>query len=178
MNRHQALQTLAGGLLLTPPSFPVQASADSSTFLADFLLRWKNAREYSLKVLDRMPAELYGYKPVPEVMTFGKQYTHAGHWNTFFIGTLVNQPPLPEPTEIDKATVRDYYVSCFDHCTSIIEKLTESQLSQTGYGTHEYWKKHTGRDYLLRAFMHVAHHRAETLIYLRLNGIEPPFFEF
>ncbi len=179
MQRKEALQKITGGLLLTAGS-----PTDTRTFLAndpflhDFLPRWHNALAYSLKVLDKMPAELYEYKPTPAQMTFGKQYTHAAHWNTFFIGNIVGQPPLPEPASADKATVKEYYTTCHQHCTAILEKLDTSQLTKTGYGTHDYWKKHTGRDYLLRAFMHIAHHRAETLVYLRLNGIEPPFFEF
>jgi uncharacterized damage-inducible protein DinB len=179
MRRKEALQKMAGGLLITAgPLTEVHILSANDAFLQDFLPRWQNALAYSLKVLDKMPAELYGYKPTPAQMTFGKQYTHAAHWNTFFIGNIVNQPPLPEPAQADKAKVKEYYTTCHHHCTAILEKLDTLQLDNTGYGTHDYWKKHTGRDYLLRAFMHITHHRAETLVYLRLNGIEPPFFEF
>lgn len=165
-------------MVTASPLRDIGTFSSNDPFLQDFLHRWKNALPYSLKVLDKMPAELYGYKPTPEQMTFGKQYTHAGYWNTFFLGNIVSQPPLPEPASADKAEVKAYYTTCHNHCTAILEKLDGSQLDKTGYGAHDYWKKHTGRDYLLRAFMHIAHHRAETLVYLRLNGIEPPFFEF
>jgi uncharacterized damage-inducible protein DinB len=177
MNRKSALFTLTGGVLGTSWA-RAESTPAPSPFLKDFIHRWQNALGYSLKVLEAMPADLYYYKPRPELMSFGKQYTHAAHWNTYFIGNIVQQAPLPEPTVLDKATVKDYYTDCHKHCTAILETLDENQLNQTGYGTQAYWQKHTGRDYLLRAFMHIAHHRAETLIYLRLNGIEPPFFEF
>ncbi len=179
MNRTQALKTISGSLFITGTQLPeTTAFSTDSAFLNDFLPRWKTALSYSLKVLDKMPAELYSYKPTPAQMTFGKQYTHVGHWNTFFIGNIVGQSALAEPTQMDKATVKEYYTRCHQHCTKILENLDENLLDKTGFGDNDYWKKHSGRDFLLRAFMHVAHHRAETLVYLRLNGIEPPFFEF
>lgn len=179
MNRKEALHTLARGTLLTSlPAFDFIPSSANSTFRDDFLHRWLVSRDYSLKVLDKMPEGTFDYKPTPDQMSFGKLFSHAAHWNTFFIGAIVSQPPAKEPETTSKAALRDYYRTCHDQCTAIIEKLSDHQLSQTGYGTHEYWQKHTGRDFLLRALTHTAHHRAQALVYLRLKGIEPPFFEF
>jgi uncharacterized damage-inducible protein DinB len=31
---------------------------------------------------------------------------------------------------------------------------------------------------MLNMFVHVAHHRAQAEVYLRLNGIEPPIYTF
>lgn len=176
MNRTEALKTLAGGLVATT-SLPAQVP-DTTSFLKDFLARWHTVLSYSLKVLEKMPEGLYDYRPSPGQMTFGEQFTHAAHWNTFFIGSILDQPPLPEPETADKATTVEYYTTCHKHCTALLEKMNETQLDKTGHGSNAYWQKHTGRDFLLRAFMHVAHHRAQTLVYLRMNGIEPPFFEF
>jgi uncharacterized damage-inducible protein DinB len=177
MDRKEALQKIAGGLILTTGT-KLDALTASGTFISDFVHRWQNGLPYSLKVLDKMPETLFDYRPTPKQMSFGKQYTHAAYWNTFFIGMIVGQKPLPEPTEITKSAIRDYYTACHNHCTALIQGLTDQQLDGTGYGDNGYWQKHSGRDLLLRAFMHVAHHRAETLVYLRLNDIEPPFFEF
>lgn len=177
MERKEALQKIASSLLLTTDAIP-GASVANTSFIHDFVHRWQNALPYSLKVLNKMPESLMEYRPTPKQMSFGKQYTHAAYWNTFFIGLIVGQPPLKEPVETTKAAVRAYYTSCHTHCTALIQGLTDQQLNGTGYGDNTYWQQHSGRDLLLRAFMHVAHHRAETLVYLRLNDIEPPFFEF
>lgn len=177
MERKEALQKIAASVFLTLGAKPDVSSA-SLSFIQDFVHRWQNALPYSLKVLDKMPESLFDYRPTPKQMSFGKQFTHAAYWNTFFIGMIVGREPLPEPTETTKAAIHDYYTLCHNHCTSLIQGLTEQQLNETGYGDNAYWQKHSGRDLLLRAFMHVAHHRAETLVYLRLNDFEPPFFEF
>ncbi|MPR33966.1 DinB family protein [Salmonirosea aquatica] len=177
MERKEALLKIAGSLILTTGEKPGFPPADVS-FLDDYVHRWQNALPYSLKVLDKMPEALFDYRPTPKQMSFGKQYTHAAYWNTFFIGMIVGQGPLNEPAETTKAAIRDYYTACHNHCTALIRELTNQQLEGTGYGDNAYWQKHSGWDLLLRAFMHVAHHRAETLVYLRLNDIEPPFFEF
>lgn len=177
MDRKEALQKIVGSAFLATSTKPGLA-ADETSFIHDFVHRWQNALPYSLKVLDKMPEPLLGYRPTPKQMSFGKQFTHAAYWNTFFIGMIVGQEPLKEPAEITKAAIRDYYTACHLHAATLIRELTEQQLNKTGYGDNAYWQKHSGRDLLLRAFMHTAHHRAETLVYLRLNDIEPPFFEF
>ncbi len=177
MERKEAIQKMVGGLIFTTGVQPGAVSA-SATFISDFVHRWQNTLPYSLKVLDKMPENLFDYRPTPKQMSFGKQYTHAAYWNTFFIGMIVGQEPLKEPAETTKVSIREYYTLCHNHCTTFIQGLTEQQLDRTGYGDNAYWQKHSGRDLLLRSFMHIAHHRAETLVYLRLNNIEPPFFEF
>ncbi len=177
MERKEALQKIVGSVFLTTGTKPDVSSA-SLTFMNDFVHRWQNALPYSLKVIDKMPESLFDYRPTPKQMSFGKQFTHAAYWNTFFIGMIVGQEPLKEPAETTKLAISAYYAACHTHCTALIRELTEQQLNGTGYGDNAYWQKHSGRDLLLRAFMHTAHHRAETLVYLRLNDIEPPFFEF
>ncbi|TDB61805.1 DinB family protein [Arundinibacter roseus] len=173
MNRQEALQQLAGALgILAGPQKIV------SPYLTDFLPRWQTTLGYSLKVLEKMPAGKFSYTPSPTQRTFGQQFTHAAYWNSFYVGLLARQPPLPEPKELSKEIVIDYYKTCHAQCTAVFETLTDVQLDQTGYGKEAYWQKHTGRDILLRAYTHTAHHRAQALVYLRLNDIEPPFFEF
>ena len=73
---------------------------------------------------------------------------------------------------------RAYVEENFDYCTSVIEKISLADLDRKGIIDENYWREHTGRDLLLRAFAHTSHHRAEAIVYLRLKGIEPPFFEF
>lgn len=177
MERKEALQKIVGSVFLTTGTKP-DASTDSQSFIDDFVHRWQNALPYSLKVIEKMPESLFDYRPTPAQMSFGKQFSHAAYWNTLFIGMIVGEEPLKEPIETTKAATSAYYAACHDHCTALIQGLSEPQLDGTGYGENAYWQKHSGRDLLLRAFMHIAHHRAETLVYLRLNDIEPPFFEF
>ncbi len=42
------------------------------------------------------------------------------------------------------------------------------------------WRAHptNGRDMMMNMFIHVAHHRAQCEVYLRLEGVTPPIYTF
>jgi uncharacterized damage-inducible protein DinB len=179
MNRKDALKKLAGaGVLMSMPLISYPQPHSSAAELDDFLQRWEVSKGYSLKILEKMPEEELSFQPTPEQMSFGKQFTHAGYWNTFYAGILAEKLPLEEPPLDSKSVVTNYVAQTFDYCTNIFRNLTDEALNRKGMGEGDYWQAHTGRDFLLRAYAHTAHHRAQAIVYLRLKGFEPPFFEF
>jgi len=179
MNRKDALKKLTGaGVLMSMPLILYQQPHSPAAELEDFLQRWEVSKAYSLKILEKMPEEELSFQPTPEQMSFGKQFTHAGYWNTFYAGILAGKTPLEEPGPENKSVVTNYVVQTFDHCTHIFRNLTDEDINRKGMGEGDYWRAHSGRDFLLRAYTHTAHHRAQAIVYLRLKGIEPPFFEF
>lgn len=44
-----------------------------SLFMASAITKLKNSKEYTLKVADMMPENLYGFRPTVEEMNFGEQ---------------------------------------------------------------------------------------------------------
>ncbi|WP_339785797.1 DinB family protein [uncultured Imperialibacter sp.] len=179
MNRKESLTKIAAGAgLLTALPLATWGRSHTADFTSDFLPRWETSKGYTLKVLDKMPEEHFNYAPTAEQMGFGKQLTHMAFWNSFYIAPFEGKQAMPEPKEITKATARAYIEENFDYCTSVIKKISSADLNRKSVIDENYWREHTGRDLLLRAFAHTSHHRAEAIVYLRLKGIEPPFFEF
>jgi len=179
MNRKEALSkmALAVGLLPAAP-FVGWNNHNTSDFKSDFLRRWETSKGYTLKVLDKMPEEHFGYAPTTGQMGFGKHLTHLAYWNSFYIAPFDGKGAWEEPVEVTSTTARKFISENFDYCTSVIKNLSPTDLDRKGIIDQDYWREHSGRDLLLRAFAHTSHHRAEAIVYLRLKGIEPPFFEF
>ena len=173
MKRRYALHIIgASGIGATLPSLSY-----AETMLNEFIVHWKTTKDYTLETLDAMPAEKFDFKPTPVQLTFGKQFNLSGSTNSYLFGVTKNKPRIPEPEDVDKENARNYLVKTFDYCTEILTKLTEQDLAKKDFEPKPNWLADDSvRDILLRAYVHVAHHRGQAIVYLRLNDIKPPLF--
>jgi uncharacterized damage-inducible protein DinB len=77
----------------------------------------------------------------------------------------------------DKASVVAYLGDTFDYCIGALGRISQEQLNQTA--PHVGGRASgSGREALLNMYMHVAHHRGQAIVYLRLKGVKPPEYEF
>ncbi|MFK8104102.1 MAG: DinB family protein, partial [Saprospiraceae bacterium] len=60
-------------LLLTLSFSTLMAQDDAAT---EILTKWKNASQYTINLIDSMPAEHFDFKPTPEIKSFSEQVTH------------------------------------------------------------------------------------------------------
>src|SRR5262245_62047825 len=112
----------------------------SQTTIKEALVKhWKTTGEFTLAVAKAMPAENYGFKPVPEEMSFGQLMSHIGAAD---IGTCAVVSGMQRPDEsqkiaawrkdqkldIDRDTAIDYLTLVFTFCNKAIESLTPEKL--------------------------------------------------
>jgi uncharacterized damage-inducible protein DinB len=160
------ISVLALSVLLT--SAPSQTNA-----AAEYSRHFTALSKLSIAVAEAMPAEKYGFRPHPESMTFGELMSHIATTNYQFCAGLNDSAPpvLPSPSGKD-ATVK-FLSDSFEYCSTVINKLTDEQLSATHNSPDG---RLPGRDVLLAMYVHIAHHRGQAEIYLRDNGIRPPSY--
>jgi len=171
MNRRRAVKTLAVAAAAAVPS-----RADGPT-VAVYLKRWEKAKEFTIKVADAMPAEHYGFKPTPEMRSFGDLMTHMAGANTRYFARIKGSPsPFKDPTGADKEAVKKYIAETFDWSIQALRSLGEDDLAKSSPGPGNQ-PALTGRDLVLNGFIHTAHHRGYSEVYLRLKGITPPRYE-
>jgi uncharacterized damage-inducible protein DinB len=152
----------------------------AQAFLTSFVAHWADTREYSLAVLDAMPAGKFTSKANPAQRTFGEQMLHIASANTaYFRGFgLVPPPDLKPPDAADKAAVRAFVVAGFDFTSAVLAKMTEKDVLRTDIQFSPRLPVHSAVDIFLRAYMHTAHHRGQIITYLRVNEIAPPVWKF
>ena len=148
---------------------------------SDFLGHWRSTKEYSLDVLEAMPAEHFDFKPVKEQMTFAEQLQHfcssnAGYFSGF--EKDVGQPRPSKPRPLTKDTLRDFLTATFDYVAAVLSGLTEEEFFRRDVKFSSRSTSHTAQDIFLRAYMHSSHHRGQIITYLRLKGITPPLWRF
>lgn len=172
--RHFVKSTLLASIAIPASVALPRAPWRNTDFSQAMLPIWERAEAYTLLVAEAMPAEKYGFRPVPEVRSFAGQMLHlAGSIDTL-IGDLSEVPPPFEDAETeDKVRILDITRQMFAYGGDIIRNLTEEQEQQMrslfgGAVTLP------GKERVLFLRDHITHHRGQLVIYLRLNDIEPP----
>src|ERR1700751_3340017 len=80
-----------GALLLSLLTIPALAQ---STIKDSLVKHWKTTGDFNIAVARLMPADSYGYKPVPEELTFGQVLIQVGRAN---LGACANASGIKRP---------------------------------------------------------------------------------
>lgn len=138
---------------------------------------WTRAAGYTLEVAEAMPPEKYGYRPTEESMTFQEQLLHLVQ-NLSFLSTRITgaQPDFlkgKKPEALTKQEAIIAFQAASRYVSQLIKQVDEQTLqAHTAFGGEEMPKENLF--YLMRD--HATHHRAQAILYLRLNGIKAPLY--
>ena len=150
----------------------VQATA--ADFASEFAKHWVTAKELTVAVAETMPEADYGFKPNPEEMSFGEQIVHIGAANYSYCSRAAGaKSPFVKPEKNDKATAIKIVNDSFAYCAETLGGIKDfdKQIGPEG--------KQVGvREIYLGAFGHMAHHRGQAEVYLRVKGLKPPAYKF
>ncbi|WP_420387476.1 DinB family protein [Roseivirga sp.] len=154
--------------------------AQSFDFAQNQIAVWEMAKSRTIRVAQSMPEDLYSYKPVPEVMSFGQQMVHISNsmlsMNSRFILKKSYNGIEKNAANLSKSEIIEELTTAFDEVISLMRKLTDQQLMTEGKPHGEFpltkWQS------LLFMRDHITNHRAKAVLYLRLNGIKPPDYGF
>jgi uncharacterized damage-inducible protein DinB len=154
---------------------PLAIWAATPQSATEFGIRWTKTRKLAVAVAEAMPAEQYAFRPGPGSMSFGEQMAHLA-WGNYAFCEALNDKPAPAAST---ATAKDALVKLvgdsFDSCSTAIAGLTEEQLNRLHNSPDG---RMPGREILLALYVHMAHHRGQAEVYLRVQGIRPPGYVF
>ena len=177
-------KNLLTALLLAVPALAQSGIAQSSIKEA-LVKHWKITADFTVAVAKQMPAESYGFRPVPEELSFGQLMVQIGGANLSACSTASGMPRPAVPPKVLE-TVKDeklivekdlavqFLTDSFDFCSKAVASITPEKLDATVGGA----RKMTGFEWLWAYFTHTAHHRGQAEVYLRLKGIVPTAYTF
>jgi uncharacterized damage-inducible protein DinB len=147
----------------------------SDSLLNQLSAKWKNAKTYTLKMAELMPAENYDFKLTPDVMSFKEQLVHIADnmkWlSAAFLFSTGNSGKIDAAT-MDKAAVLKVLSDAYDQALTA-HHLNEKQLNET---VPFFAGPMTRRQILILMHDHQTHHVGQLIVYLRLKGIKPPAY--
>lgn len=155
-------------------------SLTSADIKAQMVKDWERGKAYTIEYLNTMPADKYGFKAVDSIRSFAQQMLHLAAGNVFLMTNATGKPPLAwlqsdiehSATAQNKDSVMYYVVASYDYCIDAVKNLDPAKW---GENTKMFNRFEQTRFALMnKTFEHQGHHRGQTTIYIRLQGIKPP----
>ena len=127
-----------------------------------------------LDVAEVMPAEKYGFKPTPEISSFGDQLVHVAGITQRFIDTAKGtKTEAAHHGTMAKPEIIDLVKKTFQSAQEMITPLTDAQLLEPvkfPFGDRTV----TRATFWQGPLYQIRNHYGQLVVYLRMNGIVPP----
>ena len=146
-----------------------------SYFRSDYPQVWQRATAYTLEVAAAMPADKWEFKPTAESMTFREQQMHLVQNLSYLSGQITGTRPDflkgKDPQTLSNEAISALLKEAFEHVGRLIVEVDDRTLRESiEFGGEKMSKENIF--YLMRD--HASHHRGQTILYLRMNGITAP----
>jgi uncharacterized damage-inducible protein DinB len=155
-------------------------SLTTADIKAQMVKEWERSKAYTIDYLNTMPANKYSFKAVDSIRSFAQQMLHLASANVFFmsLATDLKAPFFPQDLEQrvsaqTKDSVMYYVTTSYDYAISAAKSSDVTKWGEKKklpFGGYE----ETRYALINKAIEHQAHHRGQTTIYIRLQGIKPP----
>ena len=166
-------------ILVTPLIVNAQ-SISAEDIKAQMVKDWERAKAYTIDYLNTMPENKYSFKAVDSLRSFAMQMLHLASGNVFIMMNATGQSPLSwlsfdlenRATAQKKDSVMYYVTTSYDYCINAVKKFDTNKWGEKTkmFNTYE----ETRFALMNKTFEHQGHHRGQTTIYIRLQGIKPP----
>jgi uncharacterized damage-inducible protein DinB len=157
---------------VVPSSLWAQAPAPS--LAKEIAASFQRASTDILDVAEAMPTEKYGYKPTPEISSFGEQLVHVAGITQRFIDTAKGTKTEPaHHGPMAKPEVIALLKKTFQSAQEMITPLTDAQLLEPvkfPFGDRTV----TRATFWQGPLYQIRNHHGQLVVYLRMNGIVPP----
>ena len=139
---------------------------------------WERAKTYTVDYLNTMPADKYSFKAVDSIRSFAQQMLHLAKGSCFLMSNATDETPPPfSQSDVEhsaatqnKDSVMYYVTASYDYCLTTVKNLDVKKWFEKKKTMNE----ETRFALMSKAFEHQTHHRGQTTIYIRLQGIKPP----
>lgn len=157
-------------------SFCYAATAQQNKlFLDAAILKLQRSKNYTIAVAHLMPKEKYIFKPVEGEMGFGEQLLHLASNMGWLCSTYLSKQPNPISAADKKIQDKDSIIAIVDKTYTVAISILKTFESAHLSDTVSFFAGPMNKLQIINLLNdHQTHHRAQMLVYLRLNGIKPP----
>lgn len=147
-------------------------------FADDFYPVWQRAGAYLLEVAEAMPAELYNYQPTEDVFTFAEQLMHTAA-NIYFLNATYIQDKEMEEFDLEtEGKSKEEIIQLLREAIATVDASYQALApEEENESVNLFSRIDTNKKRIFLLIRdHMTHHRGQLVIYLRMNGIEPPSY--
>jgi uncharacterized damage-inducible protein DinB len=155
-------------------------AAPTSGPRAEFLNELKGEEGKFISLAEAVPADKYTWRPGEGVRSISEVFMHVAAAN-YNLPKLIGTPPPAsfkpqgfDKSITDKAKVIETMKDSFAHVRTAVVNMPDSDLEKQ---LDWFGGKNTERGILLFMMRHMAEHLGQSIAYVRMNGITPPWTE-
>lgn len=178
-----------GALLVSTIAFmKPEKNITETTSVESYAAVLNGVKAYTLEIAEAMPADKYTFRPHDSVRSFGEQMAHIGMSSKFLMGMFIKGEPMPTDPEVfanigkmekemgnSKEACIKSVTEAFDHIIATHEGMDAESLKETFVipfdPSQPKFSKDKGFQFI---YEHIAHHRGQALVSLRMQGIKAP----
>jgi uncharacterized damage-inducible protein DinB len=147
--------------------------AQSNPLSAEVKTDYQAVRDYFIRAAEEMPEADYGFKPSPEVRTFGQQVAHVADDQYNLCAPARGETRKAAYREIEntlstKAALVAALKAAFAYCDGAYDALTDAS------GAEMITSGRTRFGMLNWNMWHTWEHYGNVVVYLRMKGLVPP----
>lgn len=139
---------------------------------------FERGKTLSLAYIEAMPGDKFDFKPDEEAMSFATQMLHMAQGT---VGLSANGTGAESPfgqanlaedkANHTKARITEITTEAFDFVINSVKNMDTATFDEV---VERGPFKVTRLGWVQKAKEHLNHHRGQTAVYLRLNGVKPP----
>jgi len=161
-------------ILAATPSLQAQRNPLTDDVRRDY----HGIRDFFIRAAEKMPEANYGFRPTPEVRTFGQQIAHVADDQYNLCAPAKGETRAAAYSEIEnslskKADLVAALKKAFAYCDGAYDTLTDASGAELVAGA----KSKTRFEYLNWNLWHTWEHYGNVVVYLRMKGLVPPTSE-
>ena len=150
------------------------AGAQSVSHAAEARALWKSNVAYLNQVADELPESLYGYRPTPDVRTFGELLGHiAGSQKMFCAMALGDKVPGEGDVE-NTAKTKAAIVAALKESNTYCERAYSLEDSKLTPKVDIFGEQRSKFYALIMNASHNGEHYGNIVTYMRMNKLVPP----
>jgi uncharacterized damage-inducible protein DinB len=159
---------------ITSPLF-----AQENDFIKEYLERLEASKKYLILVAETMPEDKYDFKATAESMTFAENLMHISWAMDWHSQSLMGQREARDwntdtELKVDKKSKKEMIATVTKTFDNTKEFISKFDINKLGERLDYFGADRTKRQILLLLADHITHHRAQMLVFMRLNGLVPP----
>lgn len=160
----------------------LSTAAFSQQYIVDELAAdMERNKAMSLSYIEAMPEDKFDFKPSNDVRTFAQQYLHVAQGLIGLSSNGTGATPIFQGENLEateayhtKEEVVRIVTESYDFAIKSIKEMDSTKLTEiVQRGQFEV----TRRGWINKALEHNTHHKGQTTIYLRMNGVTPPQYQ-
>ena len=171
------MMMLVMGIATTTTTLAAQSGGGVSPHVAILKTQADTVRALVLRTAEKVPEDVYSFKPTPEVRSLGGVLGHIADGNNLLCGMANGDKAAPNQANEKKTTRADLVAALkasFAACDKVFEGTTDANASAP---VDFFGQKQTRLGMLAFTNSHMWEHYGNLVTYMRLKKIVPPSSE-